>query len=263
MTNFTPLDPGRISRYFDEFAVEQLKTYFNSGTFAGGQFERFAGGGDRAETANQFTCDDVVAVSFLGENLPGLVAIEILEDEYGEIGDLLSQIPVGVDLWDVPEETIGPDSPAWELERYLSELPGISPFGAGKLLARKRPRLIPAYEKAVRNSLERRDEDGWWLPLHDVLASRPPLVRAIAELREQTELGEDISLLRVIYVCIWMRAYGRPDVAPDASTESGRHVRRILPISANAPSAEEGSGSAVTAPRGRSRSTHFTSPPRP
>jgi uncharacterized protein DUF6308 len=263
MTNFTPLDPGRISRYFDEFAVEQLKTYFNSGTFAGGQFERFAGGGDRPETANQFTCDDVVAVSFLGENLPGLAAIQLLEDEYGEIGDLLSQIPVGVDLWEVPQEAIGPDSPAGQLERLLGDLPGISPFGPGKLLARKRPRLIPAYEKAVRNSLERSDEDGWWLPLHDVLASRPPLVRAIADLREQTELGEDISFLRIIYVVIWMRANGRPDFAPDASAIPARTPRRTLPISATATAAEEGTGSALTAPRGRSRSTRFTSPPRP
>src|ERR1700722_15338300 len=104
MTNFTPLEPNKINRYYDEFAVEQLKTYFESGTYAGGQFERFAGGGDRPETANKFTADDIVAVSFLGESIPGLAALQMIDDGYGELTELLAELPVGVDLWDVPEE---------------------------------------------------------------------------------------------------------------------------------------------------------------
>ncbi len=52
----------------DPQAVEDLRRYFqpdlvvgNSPTYSGSRFEFFAGGGDRPQTANRITEDDLVA----------------------------------------------------------------------------------------------------------------------------------------------------------------------------------------------------------
>jgi hypothetical protein len=217
MTDFAPIAPGELNRYLDEFAVEVLQNYFNSGKFSGGGFERFAGGGDQPDTANEFTSDDIVAASFLSIRIPGRAAIEILDNRADEFAALLADIPTDVDLWDAPDDMVGPGSAAQDLWSRLAELPGMSWNSAGKLLARKRPRLIPVYDRVLRNSLGRKDEDGWWLPLRDALAKRPALVAALTETRDLAQL-KDISLLRIIDVSIWMRGFGRPEPAPDAET---------------------------------------------
>jgi hypothetical protein len=215
MTNITP---GNLSRYCDEYAAELLKKYFSSDDYTGGWFERFAGGGDRAETADRFTSDDIVAVSFLGVRIPGRAAIELLEERADEFNALLSDIPVDVDLWEVPEEMVGPESPAGQLWSRLAELPGVSMIAAGKLLARKRPRLIPVYDRIVKVALDRGDDDEWWLPFRAALSGKSGLVIALGRVRDQSGVGPEVSLLRVLYVSIWMREFGRPQSVPDSET---------------------------------------------
>ncbi len=263
MTDFTPLDPGRLNRYLDEFAVEQLTTYFESGKYTGGHFERFGGGGDHPDTAGRFTSTDIVAASFLGVSVPGPTAIELLEDRYGEIGDLLTAIPRDVDLWEAPEDLVGPDSAAQQLWHLLSELPGIDGPGAGILLARKRPRLIPVYDRVIRVSLARDDVTDWWLALRAVLSKRPALVNAISAARDETELGDEVSIIRVLHVCTWMREYGKPDQSPDPTkTEAPEAARQILPLSAERvrPGVDLSSAKPSVPPRGRSRGTRYVAP---
>lgn len=218
MTEPTPLDPGALNRYFDDFAYEVLQNYFNSGTYTGGRFERFAGGGDQPETADQFTSDDIVAVSFLGSRIPGRASLEILENGADDLSALLSQIPRDVDLWEAPEKAVGPGSPAAEVARHLGDLPGMSPMAAGNLLARKRPRLIPVYDRLVKVVLERPDLDSWWRSLRTLLAGRSPLVNLALETRQEANLGDDISVIRVFHVSMWMRELGRPDPVPAAES---------------------------------------------
>ncbi len=217
MTDPTPIDAGRLNRFLDEYTVEILKKYFDSGEYTGGRFERFAGGGDRAESADRFTAEDIIAASFLGARFPGRASLEILEDRADEFSALLSQIPVDVDLWTAPDDAVGPESPAGQLWTAVAALPGSSAMAAGKLLARKRPRFIPVLDRVLKASLERRDEADWWLALRAVLSSKATLVGAITEIREQSGL-EDISILRIMHVCIWMREFGRPESASDADS---------------------------------------------
>jgi len=90
---------------------------------------------------------------------------------------------------------------------------------AGNLLARKRPRLIPVYDRLVRVVLERKDLDNWWRPLRTALAKKPgALANAAAELRDHAKLGEEISLLRILHACMWMRELGKPEPVPDAES---------------------------------------------
>lgn len=218
MSVFRPIDPALVYPFLDERGADLLTEYFNSGRYTGGRFERFAGGGDRDEIADLITTDDIVAVSLLGVRIPGRPALAILDDRRADLSAILSEIPMEVDLWKVPEEAVGPESAAMRLWSELIDLPGISWVTAGKLLARKRPRLIPVYDRVVKSALHRNDGEGWWQPLRSVLVENAEIVEALERLRTQASLGHDVSLLRVLDVCIWMRAYGEPEPVPDAET---------------------------------------------
>ena len=131
---------------------------------------------------------------------------------------LLHQIPVGVDLWRADEADVGPGSSADELWRALVRLPGINWVTAGKLLARKRPRLIPVYDRVVKAALGRGDADEWWRPLRQALVDDPNVVARLRALRDKAHIGDTVSLLRVLDVCIWMQEHGHPDPVVDAET---------------------------------------------
>lgn len=218
MRHMTPIELDKLSQYLEGDSALLLDRYFNSGRFSGGRFERFAGGGDRPGVSGQFTSDDIVAVSLLGVRIPGWGALGMLDTHATELNALLGGIPVGLDLWKTPEETVAPGSPADRLWQRLVALPGIGSVTAGKLLARKRPRLIPVYDRVVKTALARGDEDEWWRPLRGLLVENPSLITKLESLREAVRLEDTISLLRVLDVCIWMGAGGAPEPTPDAET---------------------------------------------
>ena len=62
-----------------------------------------AGRGDRPETANQITLDDLVAVTLLSVDVPGDVALQLLEGNLGpDITRHLQPIPTNVSIKDPP-----------------------------------------------------------------------------------------------------------------------------------------------------------------
>lgn len=214
MKRVKPIDPQQLYRYLDGEAPQRLRTYFGSGTYTGGRFERFAGGGDRPAVKDEFTSDDIVAVSLLGVRIPGIAALHLVDAGAKDFGSLLSAVPNRIDLWDVEEEVVGPGSPAATLWRELDAIPYVGWVTAGKLLARKRPRLLPVYDRVVRAAMGQ--EDDWWLPLRDVLLGTPQLVTRLREVREEAGVGEDISLIRILDVSVWMRDEGQPEHLPEA-----------------------------------------------
>lgn len=208
---YTPLDANVLLSFLGDDANGLLKSYFSSdGAYTGGRFERLAGGGDREDVASTFTAEDIVAVSLLSVRIPGRAAIALLETQASDLSRDLSEIPVDVDLWEADDDVIGPQSPADRLWRKLQAIPGIEWVTAGKLLARKRPRLIPVYDRVVKAALGRHDGDEFWLPLRDALRDDDRLVPRLQELRDECEIGTDISLLRILDVAIWMRGDGQP-----------------------------------------------------
>ena len=186
-------------------AVEALREYFLTDQYEGQHFERFGGGGDAPAVADHFTSDDIVAVLFLSVQIPRGAVVEILVDRADELNGLLAQIPTDVPLTDsAAAPLIGDGSAAHQLWSALESIQDCGWVTAGKLMARKRPRLIPIYDSVVRDTLGRRAGDGWWEPLNAVL-SMPgnPVVPRLEELRTESEIGDDISLLRVLDVAIW------------------------------------------------------------
>lgn len=220
MPAYPPIDSALLLDVLNhDKTVDRLDDYyFNSGRFTGGRFELFAAGGDRPETANRITPDDIVAVSLLGLRIPGRAAAAVLESKADQINWHLARVSPHVDLWDAGDDMIGPASPAWAAWDVLNSITGIGWVTAGKLLARKRPRLVPVYDTIVRDALGRTNETTVWQPLRDALRDSPTIVTRLAELRTGAGLSTAIAPLRILDVAILMSGNPLPEPTPDPET---------------------------------------------
>ncbi|MEU6572592.1 DUF6308 family protein [Streptomyces sp. NPDC046805] len=205
----------------DEKAVHLLVEYFtrrrSSGDFfySGAHFERLGGGGDAEHAANRFDSNDLIAITMLGVSLKPHGAINLLSDPDGQWARLLSLIPHVARLEDPASDSLmAKDGPAWELwerladrtTKYQRKPDGSGPVIAGKLLARKRPHLIPVYDTRVKQLFQRPKTDhSFWAALTAALRSDNGALRdQLVRLRHKAGIGEDISILRVFDVIAWM-----------------------------------------------------------
>lgn len=187
-------------------AVRYLQQYFhgNGDHYTGARFERLCHGGERAEIADVITAEDLVAVTLLSVRVPGSAALQILERRPEAFSRLLTQVPRDVDLVDAaPHDFASLTSPAYLLWKELKELHGIGWVTAGKLVARKRPRLIPVYDEIVRDEVGRPNE--FWASLQGALAADgQALHQKLLGIRKDAGVGDDVSALRVFDVVTWM-----------------------------------------------------------
>ncbi|MGW4194602.1 DUF6308 family protein [Streptomyces sp. NPDC005004] len=206
----------------DENAVRLLSTYFTRKRcdrddlfYSGAHFERLGGGGDAPAVANRFDSDDLVAITMLSVSLKPHGAIDLLTDCEGHWTRLLSLIPRDARLEDpASERLMARDGPAWELwerlshrtEKYAKKPDGSGPVIAGKLLARKRPHLIPVYDKRIKRLFRRpRTDHTFWAALATALrADNGAFYDRLVHLRQKAGIGEDIGVLRVFDVIAWM-----------------------------------------------------------
>ncbi|MFJ5274553.1 DUF6308 family protein [Streptomyces sp. NPDC088358] len=194
-----------------EHAVGDLRRYFGIGlpprvsAFTGSRFEHLAGGGDRPEIADRITAEDLIAVQTLSVTIPAPVALDLLEGPLGaRLSGLLAAIPTGVDLACVDEAVVADDSPADQAWSLLESRHGLGWVTAGKILARKRSRLLPVYDRVVRCALGR--PRPFWLLLHAALCEDgAALHRRLLALRQAAGLPEMVSALRVCDVAVWMK----------------------------------------------------------
>lgn len=180
--------------------------------YSGSYFERLGGGGDRPEVAYQLTAEDLLAVSMLSVSVVRYYALHVLDYRGREISGLLARIPLGVTLADDEAGGLvaegGPAWDLWHLLRHVRPRPRdrntLGPVAAGKLLARKRPQLIPVYDSHVKKVLQRRSNDqSWWRDLRCQLRKDPALVRELEAVRTRAEAGH-LSLLRTFDIMCWM-----------------------------------------------------------
>lgn len=209
-----PLElPSALSESGDQGAVDLVRTYFDSTTtgryYSGAFFESLDGGGDREGVRNRFTGADLVALEMLSIRPSPRRGAE-LDLRAAEFEDLLAGIPFDIDLVDVDADLIGPDSSAWRLWELLKTVHDIDWVVANKLLARKRPRLLPVYDNDVRELLG--EPDGYWEQLRVLLrADDRALHRRLLAIGAAAGLGDRISALRIFDVICWMEAQrGKP-----------------------------------------------------
>lgn len=178
-----------------------LKRYFGGGTdkFTGRWFEEFAALGD----PNRFEASDVLAVEALSVKVLPEAASVLLLTEAEQFNSLLRQIPRDQNLWEVGRLTVMEHCPATELHGLLRrKLPDVDWVTAGKLMAAKRPKLIPILDSKVQELI--RPPDGlFWVTLYDELADES---RRAAISNACRSAPPHVSLLRRIDVALWMAA---------------------------------------------------------
>ncbi|MEU5403883.1 DUF6308 family protein [Streptomyces sp. NPDC005963] len=193
-----------------EQVVDDLRRYFGiglppgAGAFTGGRFEHLAGGGDRLQVADRFTAEDLVAVQTLSVTVPAPVALDLLEGPLGtQLSELLRSIPSDTDLSDADVSIVVDGSPAYRAWCLLEDQYKIGWVIAGKLLARKRPRLLPVYDRVVRCALGH--PPSFWTDLRTALrGDDAALHHRLLGLRQSAGLPETVSALRVADVAVWM-----------------------------------------------------------
>jgi len=200
------LQPEHLS---DAAAV--VRRYFTprrTGGFTGAYFERLGGGGDRPSVADEFTAEDLVAVSMLSVDVSGNAAAEILIHRRNDLHDLLREIPTARRFSDVTAEEIVPEWPVWRIYDELRAIDKIGPTTASKLLARKRPHLVPVYDSVVETELGL-VHGRLWQPLNEWLtADMHANEGRLDKIHAAAELSTEVSLLRVLDVLAWMVGKG-------------------------------------------------------
>ncbi|GMA21524.1 DUF6308 family protein [Arsenicicoccus piscis] len=179
--------------------------------FTGGAWDTFDPSGTRATSRDVFTADDLLSCSLLSTPIPGRAAMELLVRQPATFTQMLSAIPDDREFADVPD-THGPEfQPVRVLYAALRELPRLGPTRATKLLARKRPRLVPIVDSVVRSAMPPRTTSHWAL-LHAALTNDGgALQERLLDLRSKAGLSDDVSALRVFDVLVWMDGSGNAD----------------------------------------------------
>ncbi|WP_315914256.1 DUF6308 family protein [Arthrobacter sp. lap29] len=198
-------------------ALELVKRYYThtnkrNEIRTGARFETWAGGGDDPGYANAITADDLIAVTFLSVDVPGPAAIGILETHREEISTLLEQIPANLELANVSTEEfaaiLGADSAAVKLWKILRQSNaqrwGVGQTIASKIMARKRPLLIPIYDSVVAPLMGLKNSDTQWMTWHGVLADGTGLPERLKAIHELSGVAPDASALRIMDVVLWM-----------------------------------------------------------
>ncbi|MGW6008521.1 DUF6308 family protein [Streptomyces sp. NPDC055210] len=201
----------RLRAYLaDPRASTDLRRYYGIGqspgaaAFSGSRFEHLAGGGDLPETADVMTAADLIAVQTLSVTVPAGAALNLLEGDTGrQLSEHLRAIPADVDMAECGEADLNAGSPADRAWRLLKAQHSIGWVTAGKLLARKRPRLLPVYDNVVRCAIGR--PDAYWPALRAALRADDRLLhRDLLALRDAAGLPRSVSALRVCDVVVWM-----------------------------------------------------------
>lgn len=178
-----------LARYFDG----------NTGdTFTGRWFEKFAKMGD----PNRFAPSDVLAVEALSVKVPSESAAKLLVTDTDRFNRLLQRIPPEADLWTLDRSVIESGSAASDLHAALDDLPKIGWVTVGKLMAAKRPRLIPVYDNEVKRVLKP-PSGRFWVTMYDQLSDE---ARRQKIAKVCSTAPAEVSLLRRIDVALWMHA---------------------------------------------------------
>jgi hypothetical protein len=182
-----PRTPALVARYFDE-----------ANGFAGSTFDLVA------ETdAHVLEPADLLAVTLLDVPLSADAVRELLDAGTNEeLARHLRRIPVDAALWSAREAALDAAVAAHEL---LQEADGIGPVRATKILARKRPGLVPVVDRAATALLELPDHLGW-ATLRAVLADEGR--RGRVEALRPASADPSITLLRLLDVAVWLTASG-------------------------------------------------------
>ncbi|MGW6976199.1 DUF6308 family protein [Streptomyces sp. NPDC054952] len=140
----------------------------------------------------------------LSVQVPPAAGLALLEGRLArEPSALLRQIPADTDMTNAEPALLGPGSPADRAWRLLKGQKGLGWVTTNKLLARKRPRLLPVYDHVVRCVVGR--PGSFWLSLREApAADGNALHEQLLSLRDGVGVPATVSALRTCDVVLWM-----------------------------------------------------------
>lgn len=229
MTSPSPLQVANVRAAIervveDDDAYRLVDAYYNPApqTYPGAKGVLFAGRFFDELPCNDpraFTVGDLAAASLLDVRFGPHAVVELLERS--ECNSLLAEVPADVALWESAPGQLDRSSAAWRLWDRLVAIPGVSRTRASKLLARKRPHLMPILDSVIVDRLCLGGLDCW----QALRAALAPELRARIDLlaRAATKHGaSQPSTLRLLDVATWMM-YSRSQQA--RAVQQGREVR--------------------------------------
>lgn len=203
--------PEVLQKQHGDQAVDLLRRYFDLGAdgqpnFTGSMFERFDGGGDAPQAVDRFTAADLVAVSMLSVDVPAAAALRILDPGQHHLNDVLAAVPHDLDLVNAGDEHLQRGEQLWTLIRAA----GVGPVTTSKLLARKRPRVLPVIDSVVKDVLNHPRRGDFYRTLqHHLSADGHALHDHLIDVRERAGIGPDISVIRCFDVIVWLTGRDR------------------------------------------------------
>jgi hypothetical protein len=159
-------------------------------------------------------------VNALSAQVPASATAAILldPDKSSSLNGLLAQVPPpGTDLADVDPSEIADRAPLSELYVALRHLPGMGPTKTSKLLAAKRPGLVPIRDRVVSSLLKAGDE--WWEPMRHLVQDNH--LHDLIDAASTDVVPAGVTLLRRLDVVLWRWGTdaGIP-TSPDGETDS-------------------------------------------
>lgn len=184
----------RIDEVIASPAHHLLTDFFDPrGPFAGSTFDELG-----ENPPQNIGPADLVAVSLLDVRFEPRAVRAMLQTDSSSLSKLLIAIPADVDIWDAEDRHL---DAAAELFRALDAYAGVGETKASKLLARKRPRLLPVIDSVVRKGLPLGSEPA--RELRDALSD--PSRRTALEALRPHGVSPRISTIRLLDAAVWMR----------------------------------------------------------
>lgn len=201
MTNFDSDDNAAAQdakrRLIANLTIPQLRDavacYFDPvQPFAGQTFDSLG-----SNPPYEIVLDDLMAVTLLDVRWTSLAVRRLLYDQAVMVAELLRTIDDKTEIW-APEggKHLQSTEPLWKL---LCTLPGVRDTRASKLLARKRPQLIPITDSIIVSAVGTPGKT--WATLQHCF--QDACFRQSVESLRPADTG-CISLLRIFDVAIWM-----------------------------------------------------------
>lgn len=209
-----------------QIAIGYLRTYLTgSNPVVDGEWpaigRRFEHLGTPKDDPNVITATDLIAVSFLSVNVPPRAAWNILTTLAAALSEVLERIPPDMAIEDpgCTAEMYQVDSALqdlWNLLRRDQEgnLWNMGATTVSKVMARKRPALVPIQDSVVMRQLGSTDStfwDQWWQAMHLNIGGHAVVADFAHQLRGSVPAAANLSLLRTLDIVIWMHGMNGTD----------------------------------------------------
>ena len=206
------------------YAKSSLEAYFFINAFTGSSFETFIG-----NDLDNFTAEDIVAVSMLSVKIPPSASRWILKTGREDLSELLSKIEPDLPIGH-PDANLTEGRDAWNLRKMLILLWGVGPTTASKLLAAKRPFLFPIYDKHVARAL-RLSPDDYWQHWQKFMQSEDgnKAAKMVGQLAKDLDKPL-LSPLRLFDIVIWMQQHGHTFI-----TQKLVDKKKMIPVNYKKP----------------------------